>query len=65
MVVLSLEDGNEPARYRGWVEKLLVSPAYRRMGVARGLMGKLEEVAKGKGLGLLVSLDLEVWSWIF
>ena len=45
----------ETGPFRGEVEKLLVSPNYRRRGVARRLMRKLEEVARGEGRTLLVS----------
>lgn len=44
----------ETGPFRGEVEKLLVSPRYRRRGVARRLMAKLEEVAKEEGRTLLV-----------
>lgn len=44
----------ETGPFRGSVEKLLVSPRYRRMGIARRLMSKLEEVARVRGTTLLV-----------
>jgi GNAT superfamily N-acetyltransferase len=46
----------ETGPFRGIVEKLLVSPRFRRRGVATTLMLKLEEVARAEGRPLLVSL---------
>lgn len=46
----------ETGPFRGYVEKLLVSPLCRRVGVARALMLKVEEVAREKGRTLLVRL---------
>ncbi|KAJ7846615.1 acyl-CoA N-acyltransferase [Mycena olivaceomarginata] len=43
----------EPSPFRGTVEKLLVSPKFRRRGLARKLMEKLEEEAKARGQTLL------------
>jgi GNAT superfamily N-acetyltransferase len=40
---------------RGTVQKLLVNPEYRRQGVAKALMGKLEDVAREEGRLFLVS----------
>ncbi|THY24739.1 acyl-CoA N-acyltransferase [Aureobasidium pullulans] len=51
----------ETGPFRGSVEKLLVSPRYRRMGIAKRLMAKLEEVALSRGTTLL-SLDTEAGS---
>ena len=45
----------ETGPFRGEVEKLLVSPKFRRRGVARRLMWKVEEVAREEGRTLLVS----------
>ncbi|KAJ6589474.1 acetyltransferase [Mycena capillaripes] len=42
--------------YRGSVEKLLVSPDFRRRGLARKLMERLEEEAKAHGQTLLVMM---------
>lgn len=53
VVMLSKPDW-ETGPFRAYVEKLLVSPTYRRMGVAWKLMRKLEEVAKKEGRTLLV-----------
>jgi GNAT superfamily N-acetyltransferase len=39
--------------FRGTVEKLLVSPSYRRLGLSRKLMAKLEEVALDRGKTIL------------
>ena len=47
----------ETGPFRGDVEKLLVSPKYRRRGVARNIMAKLEEIAREEGRTLLVSLS--------
>lgn len=47
---------SETGSFRGWVEKLLVSPKFRRRGAARALMGALEEEALRRGRTLLVSL---------
>lgn len=40
--------------FRGWVEKLLVSPRYRKTGVGKMLMRKLEELARDREKTLLV-----------
>ncbi|KAL1310901.1 hypothetical protein AAFC00_001130 [Neodothiora populina] len=53
--------GAETGPFRGSVEKLLVDPRFRRMGVAKQLMHKLEEVAIAQRRHLLV-LDTEVGS---
>jgi ribosomal protein S18 acetylase RimI-like enzyme len=44
----------ETGPFRGSVQKLLVSPRYRRRGIAKRLMSKLEEVARVRGTTLLV-----------
>ena len=51
----------ETGPFRGEVEKLLVSPRFRKVGVARRVMEKLEEVAKEKGRWNLM-LDTTVGS---
>ncbi|KAJ6512605.1 acetyltransferase [Mycena sanguinolenta] len=51
----------ETGPFRGGVEKLLVSPNFRRRGIARILMEKLEEQAKINGQTLLM-LDTETGS---
>ncbi|KAJ7070000.1 hypothetical protein C8F01DRAFT_540143 [Mycena amicta] len=51
----------ETGPFRGPVEKLLVSPSFRRLGIARQLMEKLEEDAKVLGQTLL-TLDTETGS---
>ncbi|KAF7374313.1 N-acetyltransferase domain-containing protein [Mycena sanguinolenta] len=51
----------ETGPFRGVVEKLLVSPNFRRRGLARMLMEKLEEEAKIHGQTLL-TLDTETGS---
>lgn len=53
-VMLSLK-WSQTGPFRGEVLKLMVSPQFRRMGVARRVMGLLEEVAREKERGLLVS----------
>lgn len=45
---------SETGSFRGWVEKLLVSPKFRRRGGARALMGALEREALSRGKTLLV-----------
>ncbi|KAF7291724.1 N-acetyltransferase domain-containing protein [Mycena chlorophos] len=51
----------ETGPFRGVVEKLLVSPSYRRLGIARKLMERLE--VEGKALGqTLLTLDTETGS---
>lgn len=54
-VVLSMA-WSETGPFRGEVLKLMVSPEFRRKGVARRVMGLLEEVARERGRGLLVSV---------
>ncbi|KAJ7157607.1 acetyltransferase [Mycena crocata] len=46
----------ETGPFRGTVEKLLVSPKFRRRGIARQLMEKLEDEAKIRGQ-TLITLD--------
>lgn len=58
IVVLEL-DPAETGPFRAGVELLLVDPAFRRRGVARRLMERLEEVAREDGRSLLVSLFAE------
>lgn len=45
---------SETGPFRGVVQKLLVDPKFRRKGIARRLMEKVEEVAREKGRSLLV-----------
>ncbi|KEQ99621.1 hypothetical protein AUEXF2481DRAFT_35533 [Aureobasidium subglaciale EXF-2481] len=52
---------SETGPFRGSVEKLLVSPRYRRKGIAKRLMSKLEQVALERGTSLL-TLDTEAGS---
>jgi ribosomal protein S18 acetylase RimI-like enzyme len=47
----------ETGPFRGEVNKLMVSPRHRRRGIARRVMGLLEEVARERGRHLLVSCD--------
>lgn len=46
---------SETGPFRAEVLKLMVSPDFRRMGVAKRVMGMLEDVARERGRGLLVS----------
>lgn len=55
-VVLGMPNA-ETGPFRGDVLKLMVSTKYRRMGVARRLMTKLEEIAREKHRELLVCHD--------
>lgn len=48
--------GYETGPHRGEVEKLLVHPNFRRMGVAKRVMGLLEEAAREEGTWLLVRI---------
>jgi GNAT superfamily N-acetyltransferase len=43
--------------HTAWVEKLLVSPEWRRKGATKRMMAKLEQVARSEGRTLLVILD--------
>lgn len=47
--------GEETGPFRSWIEKLMVSPRHRRKGFARRLMVKLEEAARERDAGLMVS----------
>ncbi|CAL8577765.1 hypothetical protein XPA_003582 [Xanthoria parietina] len=60
-VVMLREAEAETGPFRGTVEKLLVSPDWRRKGVGRALMKGLEDVAREKGKTLLM-LDTETGS---
>ena len=53
-VVMLQVNTTETGGYRGEVQKLIVSPRHRQKGIARRMMGKLEEVAKEHGKSLLV-----------
>jgi GNAT superfamily N-acetyltransferase len=44
----------ETGRHRSEVGRLLVSPQFRKRGLARGLMGVLEDVAREKGRWMVV-----------
>ncbi|SPN99617.1 uncharacterized protein DNG_02469 [Cephalotrichum gorgonifer] len=54
-VVMLSTPYSETGPFRGWVEKLLVSPRFRRRGGARALMGALEEEAARRGRTLLMA----------
>lgn len=56
VVMLCLPSAVATGPHRAMVEKLLVSPDHRRKGVAKVLMGKLEEVALELGRTNLVGL---------
>lgn len=49
---------SESGPMRGHVQKLFVGTEFRRQGVARALMGRVEGVARGRGRWNLVS-------WVF
>lgn len=51
----------ETGPFRGPVEKLLVSPRFRRRGIARMVMARLEDVARRQGRWLLVSFISRRW----
>jgi GNAT superfamily N-acetyltransferase len=54
-VVMLDKPQSQTVPHTAWVEKLLVLPQWRRKGVTKGMMVKLEAVAKGEGRTLLVS----------
>ncbi|KAK2025499.1 acetyltransferase [Colletotrichum zoysiae] len=60
-VVMLLMPFSETGPFRGYVEKLLVSPKFRRRGAARLLMSALEDEAVQRGRTLLM-LDTEAGS---
>jgi GNAT superfamily N-acetyltransferase len=57
-VVMLDKPQSQTVPHTAWVEKLLVLPEWRRKGVTKRMMLKLEEIAKGEGRTLLVSLEL-------
>lgn len=58
-VVMLRKPEAETGPFRGMVEKLLVSPDWRRKGVGRALMKGLEDVARERGKTLLVCSDVK------
>lgn len=58
-VVMLWKPEAETGPFRAMVEKLLVSPDWRRKGVGRALMKDLEDVALEKGKTLLVCSDVK------
>jgi ribosomal protein S18 acetylase RimI-like enzyme len=54
-VVMLSKPPSETGPFRGFVEKLLVSPSFRKRGVARKIMEKVEEVSQAEGRWLMVS----------
>jgi GNAT superfamily N-acetyltransferase len=54
-VVMLDKPQTQTVPHTSWVEKLLVLPEWRRKGVTKRMMLKLEEVAKVEGRTLLVS----------
>lgn len=56
--VMLVKPFTETGPFRGPVEKLLISPRFRRRGLARKIMEKLEVVAREAGKTLLVSIPL-------
>jgi GNAT superfamily N-acetyltransferase len=55
-VVMLDKPQTQTVPHTAWVEKLLVSPEWRRKGATKRMMAKLEEVARSEGRTLLVSL---------
>jgi len=55
-VVMLDKPQTQTVPHTAWVEKLLVSPEWRRKGATKRMMAKLEEVARREGRTLLVSL---------
>jgi ribosomal protein S18 acetylase RimI-like enzyme len=55
-VVMLAKPIAETGPMRGLVEKLLVDPSYRKMGIGKKLMAKLEEVARKSSRWLLVRI---------
>ncbi|KAL1690902.1 acyl-CoA N-acyltransferase [Schizophyllum commune] len=47
--VTLVKPDTETGQFRGSVQKLMVSPRYRRKGAARALMDKIEEIAEAEG----------------
>ncbi|KAL8674520.1 MAG: hypothetical protein Q9168_001112 [Polycauliona sp. 1 TL-2023] len=60
-VVMLRKPEGETGPFRGMIQKLLVSPDWRRKGVGRALMKSLEHVAREQGKTLLM-LDTETGS---
>jgi GNAT superfamily N-acetyltransferase len=59
-VVMLDKPQTQTVPHTAWVEKLLVSPEWRRKGVTKNMLGKLEDVARKEGRLLLVSLSYEM-----
>ena len=55
-----VDNGVETGPFRGEVLKMMVDPRCRRMGVAKAVMQKIEEVAAGVELTRLVGLDVSL-----
>lgn len=55
-VVVLNKPVTESGPFRAYVQNLLVSPNFRRQGIATKMMRRLEEVAKAEGRTLLVSV---------
>ncbi|KAI5829547.1 acyl-CoA N-acyltransferase [Schizophyllum commune Tattone D] len=47
--VTLVKPDTETGQFRGSVQKLMVSPRYRKKGAARALMDKIEEIAEAEG----------------
>ena len=54
-VVMLDKPQTQTVPHTAWIEKLLVAPEWRRKGVTKRMMVKLEEVARNEGRLLLVS----------
>lgn len=55
VVMLSMSS-YQTVRFNGDIEKLIVLPEYRRMGITKRMMAKLEEVARKEERVLLVRI---------
>jgi GNAT superfamily N-acetyltransferase len=55
-VVMLDKTQTQTVPHTAWIEKLLVIPEWRRKGVTKKMMTKLEEVARKEGRWLLVSV---------
>lgn len=53
----------ETGKHRSEVGRLLVSPDFRKRGLARRLMGVLEEVARERGRWMVVSGHCSFNEW--
>jgi GNAT superfamily N-acetyltransferase len=54
-VVMLDKPQSQTVPHTAWIEKLLVLPEWRRKGITKRMMVRLEEVARKEGRTLLVS----------